>query len=148
MECRSLWFNVHCKPFSGQNCFRLLDSRCNRIRHRKHNNPPYLSAPQPRATAPPSLECVPPSAVSLSLSLSLSLSTFLVVSVSLSIVAAILARGMPMHQLMSLKSYLLLAASDFANAWLQEESICHEKKGCRVYAFPHGQAHMSVLKKC
>ena len=35
-------------------------------------NPPYLLAPQPRANAPPSHECVPPSAVSLSLSLSFS----------------------------------------------------------------------------
>ena len=28
-------FNIFCKPFSGQNCFRLLGSTCHRIRPRK-----------------------------------------------------------------------------------------------------------------
>ena len=33
-----------------------------------------------------------------------------------------------------------------ANGWVLEESICHERSGCRVYAFPRGQLHMSVSK--
>ena len=41
-ECGPLWFNMFCKPFSGQNCFRLLGSTCHRIRPRKQRNPRKL----------------------------------------------------------------------------------------------------------